>query len=154
MPKPDYESVPLPPMLNPPEEDEKRSRRAIVCRRCGCAGAYMERVNEKGLPGIFECRPVCGAPLSDEESLIAAVDRYSALGIPAPAPETMCPDQCEGTGFVPVGSDETEEPWRSLWAEAEAKGKAPSDDGYYFVRCPTCQGTGKRVSAPLAEAGR
>lgn len=29
-------------------------------------------------------------------------DRYSALGITPPEPETVCPGQCEGMGFVPL----------------------------------------------------
>lgn len=69
-------------------------------------------------------------------------DRYKALGIPYPDPETMCPDQCEGTGWVPIGSFDTEEPWRSLWLAAEAV--KHSDDGWHFVICPTCKGTGKK----------
>ena len=66
-------------------------------------------------------------------------DRYSALGIPLPDPETMCQGQCEGTGYVPVPADETEEPYRTLWLAAEAK--APADDGWHFVICPDCNGT-------------
>jgi hypothetical protein len=69
-------------------------------------------------------------------------DRYEALGIPDPDPETMCDDQCEGTGMVPVGRGDLQEPWRSLWLEAEAK--ESSADGWHFVRCPSCGGTGKR----------
>jgi hypothetical protein len=69
-------------------------------------------------------------------------DRYQALGIPYPEPATMCKGQCEGTGFVPVAKDDTEEPFRTLWLEAEAK--EPSDDGWHFVKCPDCNGTGKR----------
>lgn len=68
-------------------------------------------------------------------------DRYQALGIPYPDTATMCQDQCEGTGFVPVAKDDAEEPWRTLWVEAEAK--SPSDDGWHFVKCPSCGGTGK-----------
>lgn len=29
-------------------------------------------------------------------------DRYEALGIPYPDPQTMCRGECEGTGIVPV----------------------------------------------------
>ena len=72
---------------------------------------------------------------------IEFTDRYQALGIPVPDPQTMCPDQCEGTGFVPVAKDDGEEPWHSLWLEAEAKN--PAEDGWHFVRCPACNGTGK-----------
>lgn len=68
--------------------------------------------------------------------------RYDAFGIPEPDPETMCKGQCEGTGFVPIEKDDEEEPWRSLWLEAEAK--EPAKDGWHFVKCPDCNGTGKR----------
>lgn len=78
-------------------------------------------------------------------SEIEFTDRYQALGIPRPDPETVCEDQCEGTGVVPISSDETDEPWRSLWAEAEAKSPAPN--GWHFVKCPSCGGTGKRQRA-------
>lgn len=69
-------------------------------------------------------------------------DRYQALGIPYPEEETMCLGQCEGTGRVPVAKDDMEEPFHRLWIEAEAKN--PSDDGWHFVKCPDCNGTGKR----------
>jgi len=101
-------------------------------------------------------------------------DRYQALGIPYPDSETMCKGQCEGIGWVPIHFSETEEPWRSLWIQAEErqreeirKGKLrPSylfllrhharrskigrvitdlDDGYHFVKCPDCNGTGKSL---------
>ena len=69
-------------------------------------------------------------------------DRYQALGIPYPGVTTMCEGQCEGTGTVPVASDDREEPFRTLWLDAEAK--SPADDGYHFVICPACNGTGKQ----------
>ena len=64
-------------------------------------------------------------------------DRYQALGIPYPDPETMCKGQCEGTGWVPVSPDEREEPWRTLWLSAEQK--THSVDGWHFVPCPECE---------------
>jgi hypothetical protein len=70
------------------------------------------------------------------------VDRYDALEIPRPDPTTMCDGQCEGTGHVPISANETEEPWRSLWVEAEAA--PPAEDDWHFVRCPDCGGTGQR----------
>ncbi len=69
------------------------------------------------------------------------VDRYTALGIPYPDPKTVCKGQCEGTGFVPIRAP-TEEPWLSLWLKAQMD--RPSANGYQFVRCPNCEGTGKR----------
>lgn len=72
---------------------------------------------------------------------IEFTDRYKALGIPEPNPDTMCKGQCEGTGWVPIHKNDMDEPWRTLWLEAELKNK--SDDGYHFVKCPDCNGTGK-----------
>ena len=74
---------------------------------------------------------------------IIFTDRYDALGIPYPDPKTMCKGHCEGTGWVPVQVNDEDERFRKLWAEAEAKKK--SDDGYHFVKCPNCNGTGKEV---------
>ena len=81
-------------------------------------------------------------------------DRYQAMGIPYPGPETMCLGDCEGTGVVPIqfnrpgdaltlievaGKDNR---YREAWDTAEAKN--PSDDGWHFVACRDCQGTGKK----------
>jgi len=65
-------------------------------------------------------------------------DRY---GGSYPDPKTVCGGQCEGMGVVPIGSDNMEEPWHTLWLEAEKK--SPTEDGYHFVKCPDCNGTGK-----------
>ena len=71
-------------------------------------------------------------------------DRYTALGIPYPDPETMCKGQCEGTGIVPVDSDETDPDLRDAWnaAHAETCTNGVPCDGWHFVKCPTCGGTG------------
>ena len=73
----------------------------------------------------------------DETSEFEFTDRYKALGIPYPDPQTMCRGQCEGTGYYPE-DDSTNQ----LWIKAEAK--KPSEDGWHFVQCPECNGTGKR----------
>ena len=82
---------------------------------------------------------------------IEITDRYQALGSPYPDVETMCEGQCEGTGYVPLFGNnkgdlripgDEEEPWRSLWLEAEAR--KSSKDGWHFVVCPDCDGTGKK----------
>lgn len=70
------------------------------------------------------------------------MDFTSRYGSSLPDPATMCHAECEGTGWVPIHRDDMEEPWHTLWQEAEAQ--APTDDGYHFVRCPTCNGTGKQ----------
>ena len=72
---------------------------------------------------------------------INVTDRYRAAGIPYPDPKTMCKGQCEGMGVVPIGRDEQDPRWKALWDEAEAD--SPSDDGWHFVTCPECGGTGK-----------
>lgn len=50
----------------------------IVCRKCGKTPhqiqGFLKRVNEKGVPGIWECRPSCDANLTQDEALIAAVE--------------------------------------------------------------------------------
>jgi hypothetical protein len=71
---------------------------------------------------------------------IEFTDRYQALGIPT-RPATVCDGDCEGTGMVPICEGEEDPMYARLWAEAEAK--APSDDGWHFVPCPACDGTGK-----------
>ena len=90
---------------------------------------------------------------------IEITDRYEALGIPRPDPETMCEGQCEGIGWIPVymntenikGSlsrdDEKDPQLITAWQEAEKI--KPTDDGWHFVKCPDCNGTGK---APHEEA--
>ena len=69
-------------------------------------------------------------------------DRYQALGIPYPDPETMCHGQCEGIGFVPIQADCEDERYRQRWVEAEQM--QPTDDGWHFVKCVDCEGSGKR----------
>ena len=73
---------------------------------------------------------------------IEFTDRYKATGTPYPDPETMCKGQCDGMGWVPVHKDDPNDDdgnWNDLWLEAEKK--TPTDDGYHFVICPTCNGT-------------
>jgi len=73
---------------------------------------------------------------------IEFTDRYKALGIPYPDQKTMCLGMCEGTGCVPVKHDEEDDALRKLWEAAEVE--TPTDDGWHFVKCPECGGTGKR----------
>lgn len=67
--------------------------------------------------------------------------RYDALGIKEPNPETMCNGDCEGTGFVPIHKDDLDEKYKELWSDAEKISK--SDDGWHFIKCPDCKGSGK-----------
>ena len=63
-----------------------------------------------------------------------------------PDPKAMCHGECEGTGWVPVKADD--EHYAAVWEEAEAA--HPTDDGWHFVPCLDCGGTGKAAS----KAGR
>ena len=81
-------------------------------------------------------------------------DRYEATGTPYPDPETMCAGQCDGMGCYPVkrgASDTTGEELRR-WCVAHERTDAHDDgpcDGWHFITCPDCEGTGKR-SVPAA----
>lgn len=66
-------------------------------------------------------------------------DRYGGNW---PDPKTVCPGDCEGMGCIPVHKEEDDPVLLKLWQAAERL--KPSDDGYHFVKCPTCNGTGKR----------
>lgn len=49
----------------------------MTCRLCGRTanecGGWLERVNEKGVPGVWECRPSCGKVLSREDAVLGAI---------------------------------------------------------------------------------
>jgi hypothetical protein len=49
----------------------------IKCRLCGKTcheiHGYLTRVNEKGIDGIWECRPSCNAQLTTTEALLLAI---------------------------------------------------------------------------------
>jgi DNA topoisomerase-1 len=96
--------------------------------------------------------------LGDAEGRWASIspytDRYQALNIPYPNSNTVCRGQCEGTGWIPVylaegdldrsvhGPDEEDPQLIAAWHEAELA--SPTDDGWHFVRCPACGGSGVR----------
>ena len=49
----------------------------MKCHLCGkgpneCKG-WLARVNEKGVPGIWECRPNCKADMPPDDRVIAAI---------------------------------------------------------------------------------
>jgi DnaJ-class molecular chaperone len=59
--------------------------------------------------------------------------------------------QCEGTGYFPENDQSS-----LLWQEAHAKskhefkeivdGKVIECDGWHFVKCPDCNGSGRRTN--------
>lgn len=73
------------------------------------------------------------------------VDRYSACGIPQPDPETVCTGQCEGMGVIPVQANCDDARLVKLWWELH-KATEHDCDGWHFVRCPDCDGSGKRAA--------
>ncbi len=72
-------------------------------------------------------------------------DRYKVLGIPYPDPETVCRGDCEGTGWVPVKFDDANSVYAKRWRAAERENLA--GDGWHFVKCLNCGGSGKRTKA-------
>ena len=93
-------------------------------------------------------------------SEIEITDRYRALGIPYPNQETCCEGQCEGTGavpfcnpdfrlnddarrLVPIRQDDDAK-FYPLWEAAHSKPHDEPCDGWHFVVCPDCGGSGKR----------
>ena len=100
-------------------------------------------------------------------------DRYQALGIPYPNLETVCLGPCEGVGFFPLRSDDG--PFVDLWLTEHARAHTiaqrlwflwkgvigfdrywlrcvfESCDGWHFVKCPNCNGSGKRGQAAPVE---
>ena len=76
-------------------------------------------------------------------------DRYKSLGVPYPDVETMCRGQCEGLGIYPQTIDDPTitDVERAAWEELHAKHETERDkeecDGFHFIKCPDCNGTGK-----------
>ena len=85
---------------------------------------------------------------TDMPDNIEFTDRYKALGIPYPDPESMCLGECEGTGFVPIRENDVPDDYAQDFIDAERE--SPSDDGWHFLRCHDCAGTGKRIDAQSA----
>lgn len=55
----------------------------MKCRKCNKGandiGGYLARVNEKGVKGIWECRPSCDASMPPDDRLIAAIEGEASL---------------------------------------------------------------------------
>lgn len=86
---------------------------------------------------------------------IEATDRYGGHW---PDPETVCEGPCEGMGVFPAYSPRYDERRNGTDPQAmvdvddtaliEAAGATPDDDGWAFLTCPECDGSGKRKVAP------
>lgn len=124
--------------------------------------------------GITASANTASAPMSEMDMIKELMDMLSGEGYEIvtrygsgpdafPDVSTMCPGDCEGTGYVPINfrepapgeayfvySDEDEALYRDAWETAEAL--EPSEDGYHFLTCPTCGGTGKAPSAGVVAA--
>lgn len=49
--------------------------RCRLCEKtCHEIHGYLTRVNEKGVDGIWECRPSCDSRLNTTEAVLAAID--------------------------------------------------------------------------------
>lgn len=50
----------------------------IACQKCGATpnqeGVVLERVNEKGAEGIWECSPDCETRLPQDQAVISAIE--------------------------------------------------------------------------------
>lgn len=68
----------------------------MKCRKCHRGAdeinGYLHRVNEKGVPGIWECRPYCNTDISQDEAVMAAITGESdspvsaSSAVPCPCP--------------------------------------------------------------------
>lgn len=73
-------------------------------------------------------------------------DRYDALGIKRPNHLTMCRGDCEGVGVYPIRVDELRARGRDIPDLAPGE----DEDGWRFVTCEVCQGTGKQTGRFVA----
>lgn len=57
--------------------DASESTPRMRCRKCGRGAneinGYLHRVNEKGVIGIWECRPYCNTNISKEDAIMRAI---------------------------------------------------------------------------------
>lgn len=57
-----------------------------------------------------------------------------------------CDGPCYGSGFIPIHRNETEDPYHLLWEQAEKE--LCSFEGWHWVKCPYCNGTGSNNTDP------
>ena len=101
----------------------------------------------------------CGRWVLDGEAALHEAET-GMMGTPMPPQRTLlakakakadqqCEGPCEGTGYVPVESNDPDPKLRALWAKAE---EDTPTGGMHFVMCPYCGGTGNK--RPLNEKDR
>src|SRR2546423_962793 len=109
-----------------------------------------QHYNNDGMDPDWKPKEQTGAPMTDK---IVFTDRYDALHMPHPDQETVCEGPCEGTGFVPINlnSGILDPVYRALALDQHLsrcdryrEAREGACDGWHFVRCQHCQGTGKR----------
>lgn len=82
---------------------------------------------------------------------IEFVDRYSATGTPTPNKWTVCRGHCEGMGLYPMPMQEwertpsRERPHICPQRDENDAWDFPPADGYLFVWCEKCNGSGRRI---------
>jgi hypothetical protein len=85
----------------------------------------------------------------ESERNIQFVDRYSVLGIPRPNPETICGGNCEGTGWYPEISRNDQWLKAHLVMAVKSFGRHLFEcEGWHFLKCETCGGTGRIKGEP------
>lgn len=71
-------------------------------------------------------------------------DRYQGTGRAYPHGLTVCIGQCEGMGCYPVLDTDRDNTLHELQEISRIRSeRGPEADGYYFIRCDECNGTGK-----------
>jgi len=59
----------------------------FVCQKCRQQGTWLKRVTPIGTIAIWECRPYCGAKMSTDEAVVAAVELDTSLVKMNPEPK-------------------------------------------------------------------
>lgn len=73
---------------------------------------------------------------------IAFTDRYGGRD---PDPLTICSGECDGMGVYPMPLHDSTATAEERAAIDEALKHQVPENGFVFIVCPTCKGTGKRL---------